>query len=305
MNEEEEILKIEDIQQNTNEEIFQQKTNNIHYDTLVLSGGSTKGLLTLGALQYAYDNFLIHNIKHYIGTSAGAVICFLLSIGYTPIEIIVYICTHQLLEKLQHFNIVAMLNGTGALSFSSIHEQLEKMTIDKIGYLPTLLDLKEKYDKTLICTTYNLTEDKIEYLSYENNPNLPCLIALRMTSNLPLIFENYKYGKNLYIDGGISDNFPIHLADKIGNKVLGITISSESSNFSVKEDNDIIKYIYKLMFIPIAKTIEIKIQNASDKCKIIELENDNVTFFDFNINSVKKLELFSSGYQQMKIFFEK
>ena len=29
------------------------------YDTIVLSGGSTGGILTLGALQYAFDNFLL------------------------------------------------------------------------------------------------------------------------------------------------------------------------------------------------------------------------------------------------------
>ena len=86
----------------------------ISYDTLVLSGGSTKGIIILGSLQYLYDNFYLSKIKNYIGTSSGAIICFLLAIGYTPIEIIVYICTHQLLEKIQHFNVVAMINGGGA-----------------------------------------------------------------------------------------------------------------------------------------------------------------------------------------------
>jgi hypothetical protein len=70
-----------------------------HYDTLVLSGGSSKGIIILGALQYLIDNYLISNIETYIGTSVGSIICYLLLIGYTPIEIIVYICKNQLLEK--------------------------------------------------------------------------------------------------------------------------------------------------------------------------------------------------------------
>ena len=276
-----------------------------YYDTLVLSGGSTKGLLTLGSLQYAYDNFLLNHVNVYIGTSSGSIICFLLSIGYTPIEIMVYICTHQLMEKLQHFNIVAMMNGNGAISFSSIYEQLEKMTIEKIGYLPTLLELKENFGKTLICSTFNLTDDKLEYLSHENYPNLPCLIALKMSSNLPLIFENYSYNKKYFIDGGISDNFPIHLGNEIGKKVLGITIDSSGRNFNDKMDINIIEYIYKVMFIPIAKTTDMKIESVDkNKCKIIKLKYDKITFFDFNINSVHKLELFSSGYQQIKTFFD-
>ena len=74
----------------------------VEYDTLVVSGGSSKVLLTIGSLQYCYDNFLLKNIKTYIGTSSGAMLCYLLIIGYSPIDIIIYACTNQLLEKLAH-----------------------------------------------------------------------------------------------------------------------------------------------------------------------------------------------------------
>jgi len=56
------------------------------------------------------------------------------------------------------------------------------MTIDKIGYLPTFKDIKEKYGKEFICVTYNLSYNKTEYLSYENNPNLPCLRTMSIIS---------------------------------------------------------------------------------------------------------------------------
>ena len=35
----------------------------LDYDAIVLSGGSVKGLALLGAVQYAYDNFLVKNVK--------------------------------------------------------------------------------------------------------------------------------------------------------------------------------------------------------------------------------------------------
>ena len=216
----------------------------------------------------------------------------------------VYICTHQLLEKIQHFNIVAMINGCGASSFSSIYEQLEKITIEKIGYIPTFADLKNKYNVNFICATYNITENKTEYLSCENNPDLPCLIALRMSSNLPLIFENFKYGSNFYVDGGVSDNFAIDLGDKIGKKILGIYIETDDKN-NLKKENDmnIIEYIYRLMFIPISQSTMFKINNVSNKCKIVKLQNNKIRFFDFNINSVEKFNMFSSGYQEIKTNF--
>jgi predicted acylesterase/phospholipase RssA len=277
-----------------------------NYDTLVLSGGSSKGLVILGALQYGYDNYLLDEIKTYIGTSAGAITCFLLAIGYTPMEIISYICTNQLMEKLQHFNLVAMINNLGALSFTSIYEQLEKMTIDKIGYLPTFTDLHQKMNKTLICVTYNLTLNQTEYLSFDTTPDLPCLIALKMSSNLPLIFENFKYASYLYIDGGVTDNFAIDKGDSLGKKVLGIYIDPDKKDDYGENNNElnIIKYIYTLMFIPISQTIKYKLQQISDRCHVIKLTHDKTSLFDFNINSVEKLEMFSSGYQQTKEIFE-
>jgi NTE family protein len=272
----------------------------VDYDTLTLAGGSSKGFLILGALQYMQDNYLLNNIKNYVGTSAGAMIGYLLAIGYKPIEIMVYICCNQLMEKMSHFNIVAMINNQGASSFSSIHENLEKITIDKIGFFPTLRDLKEKFGKTLICVTYNITENKTEYLSEETHPNLPCLTALRMTSNLPLIFDNYKYGNSFYVDGGVCDNFPIDIADKIGKKVLGITFMSSGSNFSKEADINILEFIYKLMCVPISQIEEYKLKNVSEKCKVIKLENDKLKFFNFNVNSKDKLDYFSDGYEQIK-----
>jgi NTE family protein len=276
------------------------------FDTIVISGASSKCLKFLGALQYLYDNNYLNDIENFTGTSAGAILLYLLAIGYTPVEIMVYICTNQLFEKIAHFNIVAMINGHGASSFSSIYEQLEKMTIEKIGYIPTFSDLKLKLKKNFVCFTFNITSNIEEMLSFETNPNMPCLIAIRMSSNLPLVFENYKYGNNLYVDGGVTNNFPLDYAEKIGKKIIGITFTtSESSKFSSDKDINILEFIYKLMFVPISQKTNMVINNASNKCKIIKLKSIKTTYFNFNFNSVEKLNMFSDGYQETKDVFEK
>lgn len=271
-----------------------------HYNTLVLSGGSVRGIAILGALQYAYDNFLLTKVTTYIGTSAGAIISYLLCIGYTPIEIIVYLCTHQLMERLQSFNIVAMLQGRGAASFNQLAEHLEKMTITKIGYLPTIGDLHQKLGKTLICATHNLTESRTEYIRYETHPTLPCITALRMSSNLPLVFERYKYGRCFYVDGGISDNFPLQLADLPNNKALCVSLARDKSNLEEGAELNALEYIYDLMFVPIDQSTTCKIDAASDRCNIITIPASKFKFFNFNLSSTDKLNLFSEGYEHMK-----
>jgi len=293
------------INDNICELIEKEESTILSFDTLVLSGGSTKGIIILGALQYLYDQNYLNEINNFVGTSCGALIGFLLAIGYTPIEIIVYICTNQLVEKVPHFNIVAMINGHGASSFSNIYEELEKMTIAKIGYIPTFADIKLKMKKNLYCFSFNITKNKEEIHCFENTPDMPCLIALRMSSNLPLVFENYKYGNDFYVDGGVCNNFPLDYAEKIGKKIIGIYFSDEGNHFNSANDINILEFIYKLMFVPISQKTNSLVKNASSKCKLINLKGTKTTYFDFNINSVEKLNMFSCGYQESKELFEK
>lgn len=268
------------------------------FDTLLLSGGSSKGLVVLGAIQGLLDSGLLKNIKTYVGTSVGSVIGYLLAIGYTPIEIVVYICTNGLLERMQHFNIVAMMNGGGACSFSHLHEQLEKMTIAKIGYLPTLQDLQNRFNKTLVCVTYNISACQVEYLNPVDHPNLPCVTALRMSSNLPLVFEKFKYGDHFYIDGGIAEHFAVPEAERRGSKVLGILVNEDLTDFQKNGAKNTLEYIYQLFSIPVNENTRRRVQEASDKCRIIALEYP-LKAFDFNISTQEKLDMFSAGYNQV------
>ena len=273
----------------------------IHYNTLVLSGGSIKGCCLLGALQYFYDKGQLSNITKYVGTSIGAIICYLLAIGYTPLELIVYTCTKMSFQFI--FNIVAMTQGSGATSYYKIQEHLEHLTMKKLGTFYTLKDLQLRLGKSLICTTYNETLSMVEYLSPESYPELPCLTALRMSCNLPLIFDRFEYKNNFYLDGGLADNFPIDVVDIQGNKILGLYIENKSEQ--KQSEWNILDYIYKLMFIPIHQNTHHKVKNISDRCTILGLTSPQLGFFSINQSSTIKLEMFSSGYEEAKKFLNK
>ena len=268
------------------------------YDTLVLSGCSQSAIIILGGIQYAMDNFLFNNITNFVGTSSGTLISYFLIIGYTPLELLVSLCTNPILDKMNHFNLVAMLQGRGATSFTYFQEYLEKLTIDKIGYLPTLQNLKERFNKTLVCVTYNLSEDKTEYLSHETHPELPCITAIHLSCNLPLVFENFKYGSSLYLDGGLGDNFPIQIGEKIGKKVLAI-ILAPSSPGKYDVNMGILEFIYRILFITVTTSMEYKCNLASDKCTIVKLTSFNKLVFDFDIKSKEKIEMFCHGYKEI------
>lgn len=277
---------------------------NGEFDTLVLSGGSHNGLILLGGIQYLYDKQLVHNITTFVGTSIGGVICYLLIIGYTPIEIIVYICTHNdLIDNMSKINLLNITRGDAVIPFSYLSNEIEKMTIEKIGMLLTMAELHARFGKTLVCPTYNITTAAVEYVSFETFPTTPCLTALRMTCNLPFVFDNFKYGESFYIDGALSNNFPIDIGEKIGKKVAGLCITYDLSIKSPK--TDFLDYIYKLLYIPIQQSMESRIHNKRDNTAVININIENGELFNGNLDHKVKFEMFSRGYNCGKEYCER
>lgn len=274
---------------------------NKEYDTLVLSGGGIKGFYLLGAIQALMDMKKLNHIVNFVGTSVGSMICYLLIIGYTPIEIIVELYKNKSLEKLNHFNLANLTSGFGITSFTFINETLEKLTINKIGRVLTLQQLKDSFDKNLVCTTYNMTTCCTEYISCETYPEMPCLIALRMSCNIPVIFDRFQYMDCYYIDGGISDNFPIQKGESIGNNVIAVLSTVNENDLKDEPSDGIINYFVKLIQIPMIRLSKQSILNSRNNTKIISVNSNIVkNSIDFSVKSKFKLEMFSEGYTSAK-----
>ncbi len=288
----------------TNEEI-KPKNRVYEYDTIVLSGGSVKGFYILGSLYYLYYNRLINNVNIYCGTSIGAILSYLLCIGLNPIEILMEINNKNFLDKFKNFNLSNW--NDGIFDWNIINKELESITIEKVGYFLTLKSLYEKFGKVLVCCTYNYTKHFIEYLSYKTDPDIPCLVALRMSCNVPFAFSRFKYNGNYYIDGGIKNNFPIEGIkvitenDEIEHKILGLYLDNKFDN----EVEDSIKFINGLITMTLNQNMKYTYEKYKDdeNISIIKLDNDKVTCFSFDLKTTDKLDLFSEGYQMTKEYF--
>jgi len=271
-------------------------------DTLVLSGGSVNGFILMGSVQYIYDYYNINEIKTFCATSVGAMISYLLCIGYKPVEILVNICTSKILDRMKNLDFTSAIENCGAVSFSEIEREIENFTYSKIGYIPTLLDIKEKFGKHLIITTYNLDKNKSLYLDYTSHPDLSCLTAIRMTASIPLLFEKCIYKNETYIDGASHDNFPIEKALEYSSNIVGITIPNRNP-IKLSENIDM-KSIMKILLVPINSKVNKLIEKYRNKIVIIDIHEDNgVDFYNFNINNSKILDMFSAGYERAQSVF--
>ena len=269
--------------------------------TVVLAGGGIRGILQLGCLYYLYKNNYLSNTTTYCGTSIGSITCYALILGYTPINILSYICCNKPIQGFE-FNIFSLLTNFGLFNWELIEVHLRKLTLDKLDHIPTLKQLYEKYKKKLICVTYNQSKQKIEYISKDTHPELSCLIALRMSCNLPLLFHEFIYNNNIYIDGGIADNFAIGYIDSITppeEYIIGIDLNNEVS----RDPTNIIEYIQCITNIPLQIIKKLRKIN-SKRVKIIILKSLDISIFDYDITIIKSISLFSEGYFQTKKIFD-
>lgn len=277
------------------------------YECIILSGGGIKGFCTLGALQYIQDNKIIEldKILYLVGTSVGTMISFFIAIGYTPIELMVYLCSNNVFESLKINNLGEIFTGDGIYNYNMINKHLKEMTLSKINYIPTLKELKDDFNKEIKFCTFNFTKKQKEYIDYINNPDLSCLDALRMSSNLPFIFNEYIYNGDEYVDGAIIENFPFRAVNISIVKSLGIYLDDMS--IEKKDDtNKIIKIIdkiYNILLVPINKNETENVEKAKENMDVIEIKVPNTKIYKFSLTHSEKLELFSLGYNRAKEYY--
>lgn len=282
--------------------------SNSNYEILVLSGGGKKGIVQLGVLHAMCINGVIDftKLQSFVGTSVGSIICFLLIINYLPVEILSHICSKGSEIKPQ-INFLELMTNFGMQSIDSMFTILEKITEDKIGFLPTMSELYELYGKHFICVTHNLSADthfdeqETVYIDHISHPNLSCIEAIKMSSNIPLVFSKYIYDKNYYVDGALSDNYPIiytsnRFPDK---KILGICIDRPSCSIKGVDDKkvNIMDYMKCLLAISYKMNTTRSRKYVTENIHSLTIVVDEPDEFKFDMSVSSNFQLFSIGYQ--------
>jgi NTE family protein len=268
------------------------------FKVIVLSGGGTKGNIHLGALEQFASR--IKNVEKYIGTSIGAIINLLLSVGYTPLEIFTKGYELNAVDMFEFQDVMTSWNNAGIVNMNKYIKLVEDMIMIKLGVskVPTLKELYQLTNKEIYCTTVNITKQEIEYLSWITVPDMPCSIAVKLSASIPLIFYRQRYGSDFYVDGAVLNNFPIDaisLQEYKPSEILAIVLKDIvslpeaddlfdiSNNRSLKGETrlfktmmdqvyDMTNYISVIMRIRFQHELESKYREYKDKCHLIKIE---------------------------------
>jgi predicted acylesterase/phospholipase RssA len=252
------------------------------FKNIVISGGGFKTFGLLGALKYyekEFDNF--KTFQNYLGCSAGSLICLFLCLEYKIDDIIEILkmfyfkIKHKIKIKLE--NVINFFENFGLIDNIFLDELIEDLLLKKFNKNDiNFIEFSKITGKNLIINSSNLTKKNEDYFNVDNNPEMSIKLAIKISMCVPLIFIPIKYNNNLYIDGGLYNNFPINYFNFNKIETLGLTLK-----YNKKEDiTNFTDYCRAMINSVLQKLLESTNNN---------INNDNI----FELSLSKTEELFS------------
>lgn len=271
----------------------------MEFDTLCLSGGGIKGLAFIGALKYFIQKRFINIelIDNFVGTSIGAMICFLLSLGFN-IEELINILINFNVSKLEPDitidNLILFhgINDGNKIIYLLSEFLYTKYKINDISFI----DHYKLTKKKLVIIGTNFSKGSEAVFNYLVTPNMSVITALRISISIPVIFIPVLYNNDYYIDGAFTNNFPLSHCNL--ETTLGLYIKNSSCN---KIDNFLSLISGSISIF--CDTISTKDYNKNS-LNIININNYNQQIIKFNFGKKEKKFIIKIGYNSIKKYYK-
>jgi NTE family protein len=195
------------------------------FKNLVFEGGGVKGIAYVGALGVLDSKGILKNIKRVGGASAGAIIALLVGLNYSLSELKGILTTLNFKNFLDDsWGIIGdaerIVEEYGLYKGDFFRNWIAEQIKEKVGDgEATFEDIAKKgIFRDLYFMGVNLSTGFAEVFSYEKTQYVSVADAVRISMSIPLFFKairvpNTKQG-NVYVDGGVIDNYPIKLFDR-------------------------------------------------------------------------------------------
>ncbi len=313
------------------------------YKYLVMKGGGIRGIAYTGAIKALEEKNIAQGIEKVGGTSVGAIIGSLFCVGYTA---------DQMKGLMMGLNIKTFNDGQwyflggqrrlrknyGWYKGEKLEEWLrvlieEKTSIENITFMQLhILAQTNKNYRDLYVTATNLSKQRLEVFSWESYPDMPVINAVRASSAIPLYYKAILLDStgnivknpsdtgryNVFIDGGILDNYPINIfkdnnrpTTNISPYTLGLKLerpeqidyNKNTSGIAPYNINNFASYLSALynMFI---EQLNKAVPYEEEKKQTIYISNSNLSPRVRHMSAEQKKLLYDNGYKAVGKFFD-
>jgi NTE family protein len=196
-----------------------------NFRNLVFEGGGVKGIAYIGALDVLASKDIISGIQLIGGTSAGAINAILLGLGFTIKEMKDILWSLDFNEFMDDsLGIIRDMDRLvekfgwykGDYFRAWIGKLIKRKTGNSESTFADIEAMKEKRGfKSLYFMGTNLSTGFSEVFSAEHTPRICVTDAVRISMSIPLFFAAKRSTRgDVYVDGGVLDNYPIKLFDR-------------------------------------------------------------------------------------------
>lgn len=270
------------------------------YRYLVLSGGSTGGIAQVAVLEKLFELKLLkyEKIKEITGSSVGSLNgCFIL-LNIKPEQIWKFLLSINF-QKLINLNYTNVIQDFGIENGNILQKLMENILERKTNIKNiTFKQLKEKYNKLFTVVGTCLTTKQSIYYNYINTPDFEVSLALRISISMPGFFNPVIIDDKTYLDGGMLDNYAIHLYDEKLNKTIGI-LATNNYNTDYKCLEQYLMAIYNLFMYHFYDRVDEKYKNNTI---IINRELNPLSSFNFSLDNESKKILYDLGIESVNNF---
>ena len=198
------------------------------FRNLVFEGGGVKGIAYAGAVQVLEKKKVLADIRRVAGSSAGAITAALLAAGASAKDI-EEIVGHTSFRKFMDDSfgllrdVARLLDKYGWYKGDAfadwmkkqIHVLTDRPDLDFKGLRELAKANPKRYRELYVIGTNLSTQLEVVYCA-DLTPDVPIWEAVRISMSIPLFFAAVKKNHSIYVDGGVTWNYPIDLFDEKG-----------------------------------------------------------------------------------------
>ncbi len=281
-------------------------------ENLVFEGGGVKGIAYAGAIEALQEKNVLKNVKRVAGTSAGAITAALVSLNYDAEEITKVVNATNFNDFEDHWNPLripthyGLYKGDFLLGF--IQSFIEKKAGGKEA---TFEDFKNLGCKDLRVFSSDLNMQEAREFSFEKTPKTIVAEAIRASMSIPLFFEAWRFKDNIpddhiYVDGGLTYNYPITAFDAEG--INEKTIGFHFGDFGNPATNNGLKYNHLAKYVKEAFGMLLNSQkinfdkDPTEKKRTVNINDFGISATEFNLTKDQKDKLYNSGKSTTESF---
>lgn len=277
------------------------------YKNLVFEGGGVRGVAYAGALKVLEEQGVLPNVERVAGSSAGAFVALLLSLGYSSDELRDALHSLRFKSLEDKPNPIRVATHYGLYKGEVLYDWIARQVTNR--GLPedlTFANLDKMGGRKLHVFATDLNIRDTREFSAMKTPEASVVGAVRASMSIPLMYAAWQFPNGVpnlhyYVDGGTVYNYPINAFDDgegSGHQTLGFCFEKRANG--VEDTHHDLTNVFeftKSLFATLlsVQTIDFE-QNPDQLRRSVRIDDLGFKATDLEISDEACEHLYHAGY---------